>query len=187
LILGNDWLKEACAVLDWNNSCLTVQKGLLITRVPVTFTKTAKVEFQPSFEFQSFYEHEEPFDLEEYESEELDKTYVYYSGLSSDEEEPEDILGFNPWANETSPKYDQNSEEDNNPAIYIALAENTPWDKKKDLHVGPLDDHQQQQFQNLIQNNYDICAASQTDIGRTDLIQHTVHTGDVLPFHTKAY
>jgi hypothetical protein len=45
----------------------------------------------------------------------INESYIYYSGISSDEEEAEDILGFNPWANETSPRYDQ-EEEINNPA-----------------------------------------------------------------------
>jgi hypothetical protein len=116
----------------------------------------------------------------------LDESYIYYSGISSDEEEAEDLLEFNPWANETSPSYDQENEIDN-PAVYVAFAENAPWSKEKDLHVGPLDDHQQQLFQDLIQNNHDICAASQTDIGRTNLIQHTIYTGDAAPIYQRAY
>jgi hypothetical protein len=57
LILRNNWLRNAQALLDWNNSCLTVQKGLIATRIPVAFTKTSPVEFQP------FSEHQEPFDF----------------------------------------------------------------------------------------------------------------------------
>jgi hypothetical protein len=69
LILRNDWLRNAQTLLDWNNSCLTVQKGLIANRIPVAFTKTSPVEFQP------FSEHQEPFDFdldqEFYENEEL--------------------------------------------------------------------------------------------------------------------
>ena len=90
-------------------------------------------------------------------------------------------------ANETSPIYhaqvdaSEDEEELDNPAIYLAQAATAEWDNKKDLHVGPLDHRQQQEFQTLIQNNYDVCAKSQTDIGRTNLIQHTIPTGDARP------
>src|ERR1044071_9732249 len=46
------------------------------------------------------------------------------------------------------------------------------------MHVGPLDHLQQHLFQRLMQENSDVCASSQMDIGRTDLIKHEINTSD---------
>ncbi|CAB4405679.1 unnamed protein product [Rhizophagus irregularis] len=67
-------------------------------------------------------------------------------------------------------------------ALFLAQAEKgNEWNTQKDLHIGPLIDHQQTQFQQVLNNNEDICAKSQTDIGRTGLIKHQIHTGDATP------
>src|SRR5215210_92076 len=60
-----------------------------------------------------------------------------------------------------------------NPAVYLAEAtsnqQNEQWDLKKDLSVGPLDQQQQDAFQQLLANNVNVCASSQLDIGRTNI------------------
>jgi len=101
--------------------------------------------------------------------------------------------------NITEPNGDDDAKKDDNgddfgdnPAIYLAHAETTQkdqdeWNIPQDLHVGPLTDHQQIQFQQLIGKNEDICAKSQTDIGRTGLIKHHVYTGDAEPLAKHPY
>jgi hypothetical protein len=79
-------------------------------------------------------------------------------------------LEYNPWANETG-----------NPTIYLAKKEQTnkqnqEWNLEKDMHVGPLDHHQQNIFLQMINEDSDICASSQLDIGRTSILQHEINT-----------
>ena len=44
LILGNEWLQKNQAIMNWKQSTLILQDGQRISRIPVTFTKTRKVE-----------------------------------------------------------------------------------------------------------------------------------------------
>src|SRR5215204_3740631 len=44
LILGNEWLRETNAVMDWKQSSITIRKEDKIAKVRITFTKTAKVD-----------------------------------------------------------------------------------------------------------------------------------------------
>ena len=84
-------------------------------------------------------------------------TLNYYNNyyLSSDEEEIEDILGFNPWTNVISPIYqleekepeETEPEEINNSAIFLAQSENVILQEQSEVHVGPLENYQQLQFQ----------------------------------------
>jgi hypothetical protein len=130
-------------------------------------------------------------DEEEYESEELEEAQLYfsdYSGYSSEES-----LEFNPWIDEVSPTYmleenDDTSAENESPAIYLAQAEVFTGDKpKSDLHLGPLEYHQQTQFQKLLKDYVDICAQSQTQIGRTNIIKHRIITQDAVPISQPPY
>jgi hypothetical protein len=59
--------------------------------------------------------------------------------------------------------------------------QNDDWDLSKDLHVGPLDQHQHDAFQQVLAENSDICAKNQMDIGRTSFLKHTINTGDAMP------
>ena len=64
-----------------------------------------------------------------------------------------------------------------NPAIFLAEAEqeneqNQEWNLEKDLHVGPLDHPQTEVFHKLLQDNANVCASSQMDIGRTNILRH---------------
>ena len=166
LILGNEWLRSNHAIMDWKQSLLTIQEGQKVVKIPVALTKTAKVDTL-----------EDSDDEEDYEEDELD---IYYSGLSASDTDEEDIE-YNPW-----------TQEEGNPAIYLAEGEraneqNEDWDFKKDIHVGPLDQHQQHLFQQLLQENVDVCASSQMDIGRTDLLKHEINTANSAPVAQQAY
>jgi len=84
-------------------------------------------------------------------------------------------LEYNPWI-----------EESGNPAVFLAEGEkandqNNDWDFKKDIHVKPLDQHQQQLFQQLLTESVDVCASSQMNIGRTDLLKHEINTANSAP------
>src|SRR3954452_2467659 len=91
---------------------------------------------------------------------------------------------------------DQETEDDpsttRNPAIFLAENEqandqNAEWDLEKDLHVGPLDYHQQQLFLQLINDSADICASSQIDIRRTNILKYDINTGNNTPIAKQAY
>src|SRR2546423_10506590 len=44
LILGNGWLRRNQAVMNWKQLTLTIHNENRMSRIPVTFTKTWKVE-----------------------------------------------------------------------------------------------------------------------------------------------
>jgi hypothetical protein len=58
--------------------------------------------------------------------------------------------------------------------------QNDDWDLSKDLHIGPLDQHQHDAFQRVLAENSDVYAKNQMDIGRTSLFKHTINTGDAM-------
>ncbi|PKB96130.1 hypothetical protein RhiirA5_302543, partial [Rhizophagus irregularis] len=109
-----------------------------------------------------------------------------FSGYSTEES-----LEFNPWKNEVSPAHQNNEDEEleeSNPAIYLAQAEVYSREKvNPDLHLGPLDYHQQNQFQQLLSDYADICAKSQTEIGKTNVIKHKIITKDAAPISQPPY
>ena len=54
-------------------------------------------------------------------------------------------------------------------------------------HVRPLDHHQQTIFLQTISNNNDVCASSQMDIGRTNILKHEINTGNSAPVAKSYY
>jgi predicted aspartyl protease len=127
LILGNEWLQEANAVMNWKHASLTIKDGNKIARIPIAFTKAAKLNTLEGTE-------------SEYNSEEPLEVIICYSNFSFKEEDPT----YNPWAEELLETEDDQSI--GNPAIFLAEKEqandqNAEWDLEKDLHVGPLDYH----------------------------------------------
>lgn len=165
LILGNEWLRENNAVMDWKQSMLTIQGGQWTERIRVALTKTAKVD--------TWEDSEDSEEGEEYEQD------MYYSDLDFSSEEED--LEYNPWTTE-----------EGNPAIYLAEGEkandqNSDWDIKKNIHVGPLNQHEQHLFQQLLADNIDVCASNQMDIGRTDLLKHEINTENSAPVAQQAY
>src|SRR3989440_311994 len=167
LILGNEWLREANAIMDWKHASLTIKDRNRTARIPIAFTKTARMETLEGSE--SEYDSEEPLEIT-----------ICYSDLSSEDEDPT----YNPWA-EDYPE-SENDQIAGNPAIFLAEKEqandqNAKWNLEKDLHVGPLDHHQQQLFLQLINNSADVCASSQMDIGRTNILKHDINTGNNAP------
>ena len=53
--------------------------------------------------------------------------------------------------------------------------------------MGPLDAHQQELFKRIMDENADICAKSQTEIGRTNIIKHKIITGEAIPIAQAPY
>lgn len=172
LILGNEWLREMNAIMDWEQSTLTIRNKDKIARIPITFTKTAKVDAWE--DSGSDDDYEDPREV----------TICYSDSYSSG-----DDLEYNPWAEES---LTEDELPKGNPAIFLAEKEqvneqNQEWDLEKDLHVGPLDHHQQNSFLQVINEGADVCASSQLDIGRTNLLKHEINTGNNLPVATQAY
>ena len=62
---------------------------------------------------------------------------------------------------------------------------NTPATPK--INLGPLDYHQQNLFQQVLKEFEDICAKSQTRIGKTHVINHKILTGDAPPVAQPPY
>ena len=65
--------------------------------------------------------------------------------------------------------------------------QNAEWDLEKDLHVRPLNYHQQQLFLQLINNSADVYASSQMNIGRTNILKHYINTGNNTSIAKQAY
>ena len=171
LILGNEWLREANAIMDWEHASLTIKDRNRTARIPIAFTKTARMDTLEGSE-------------SEYDSEESLEITICYSDLSSEDEDST----YNPWAED----YPENEQSARNPAIFLAEKEqandqNAEWNLEKNLHVGPLDHHQQQLFLQLINNSADVCASSQMDIGRTNILKHDINTGNNAPIAKQAY
>ncbi|GET60895.1 retroviral-like aspartic protease 1 [Rhizophagus irregularis DAOM 181602=DAOM 197198] len=179
-ILGNNWMRKVNAALDWDKKTLTIRYNGRSTTVPVIFTLPKPIKMKQSFEYD---------DKEEYESEELEEAQIYMSDFSG--YSTEESLEFNPWENEISPAHQNNEDEEleeSNSAIYLAQAEVYSEEKvNPDLHLGPLDYHQQNQFQQLLSDYADICAKSQTEIGKTNVIKHKIITKDATPISQPPY
>src|ERR1051325_9480782 len=76
----------------------------------------------------------------------------------------------------------------NNPAQYLAEIMASEKEKpKKELNIGPLEYHQQQQLDNLLVEYKDICAKNVQEIGQTTAIKHTIPTGDHRPINLPYY
>jgi len=175
--LGNDWLRRMKTNLNWDNSKLSIKHGRKIVTILIICTKKHKnVEVESS-------ESDESSD--EFEEEETQEVPIYFSDSSDSD------LEFNPWKDHVTPSQSEESEEEDeldNPAVFLAQAqtegilEGTP-----NLNLGPLDAHQQQLFQDLLKEYKDLCAKSQTEIGRTDLIKHRIITGDALLIAQQPY
>ena len=153
--------------MDWKHASLTIRDGDKTARIPIAFTKAAKLNTVEGSE--SEYDSEEPIEIT-----------ICYSDLSSEDEDPT----YKPWAEDYPETEDK--QPTGNPAIFLAEKEqandqNAEWDLEKDLHVGPLDHHQQQLFLQLINDSADVCASSQMDIGRTNILKHDINTGNNAP------
>ena len=182
LILGNDWLQKVQAVLNWKKGTLTIHGANAPLTTPIRYTR----------ENQESSDSSENSSSDEYESEDdLKEATIYYSETSSSDIKD---LEYNPWRDYTSPlspepeielTSDEESEEKDNPAIYIAQV--AEGEEKKPLNLGPLTAHQQQLFNNLTQEYKDICAKNQTDIERTNITKHKILTGDATPISQAPY
>ncbi|KAG9301954.1 hypothetical protein G9A89_020998 [Geosiphon pyriformis] len=71
-----------------------------------------------------------------------------------------------------------------NPNI-IRTTENYHFLEKKlfQINMGLLEPQQQRQLKQLIAEFADIFAKDNNDLGKTDIVQHQIHTGDALPKH----
>lgn len=178
-ILGNDWLQRHSATLSWETNTLTLKVGRKKVKLPVSCTRVRK-------SIQETEETEESSSEEDYEEEELYETALYFSDRSETEE-----LEFNPWTDhqvnyeETMEEEIVSEEETINPAVFLSeVAKN---EEKKQLNLGPLTDHQQELFNQLMVDFKDICADGQTGIGRTNVITHKINTGDANPIALPPY
>ena len=100
----------------------------------MTFTKTLSL-YQESNDTENEEESEEDIIEAANDFDELRGTVLYYSDITTEDEN----LEYNPWTEETD-------ETPDNPAIFLAKREqvnkqNNEWNFKKDIHVGPLDQH----------------------------------------------
>ena len=173
------------ASLDWKNRFLIFRYKNKEVGVPMYCTKGDR---NVTWDEES--------ESDEYEDEDLEETPIYYSDLSDSYDEAD--LEYNPWVErdfhqQPTEQNDESEDEidgqfEENPAIYLAqAAPSEEWNNKLDLHLGPLDHHQQASFQDTMGKYADICAKSQTDIGRTDIIKHQIITGDAHPIKQQAY
>ena len=180
LILGNDWLSKVRASLDWNDQTLTLWKGNKKVITPVVLSgNSVQEEIQEESETESS-------DSEEYEDEDLEESAVYFSDFS--DEFTLGDLEYNPWINHTpepESKELTRDETEENPAVFIANV--ATEEEVPPLNLGPLEDHQQQQFQTLMETYNDICAKSQTEIGRTNITKHRIEIENVVPISQTPY
>jgi hypothetical protein len=177
LILGNDWLLKTRAIIDWEQKTITVMINNKKRSSPISLTKVVPFHTKESSD-------EESSDGE-YEDEELEETTVYFSDLSESEEawmelfedELRQELEHNLW--KELPKFEEN------PAVFLAQVASA--EEKPQLNHGPLTNHQQRLLNKFLEKNKDINAGSQTEIGRTNLIQHKINTGDAAPIAQTYY
>jgi len=180
LILGNDWLREVDAKMDWKNEELTLRAKGRTIRVPIRFTLE-----------RAYIAAEVNESDDEFEDEELEEAYVYFSdhhSVSSEcsYESSEEDLEFNLWVNVYSPEHTEESEnetdtEEDNPAVYLAQQVENVEQNSLTLRLGPLNENQQANFHRLQEDYQDICVKSQTKIGRTHLVKHKIITGNTRP------
>ena len=121
---------------------------------------------------------------------------IYFSDSSEEDSSDQSGLEFNPWINFYSPENSEAETDDDdnidsinadkmNPAVFLAeVAHNEPISINQ---TGPLDHYQQGLFQSLLDDYTDICAKSQTRIGRTNLIKHRILTSDAAPIAQTPY
>ena len=182
LLLGNDWLSKVKANLDYESRIFTFCKGSKRISLPIQITRGSLPRV--------YEDSQDEYDSEEYEDEDdLEESPVYFSDFSdySDTFEDIDDLEFNPWLNHTpdiEPELEE-TEEFDNPAVYLANVASK--EEVPTLNLGPLDEHQQRLFQKLMMDHKDICARSQTEIGRTNIIKHSIDTGDARPIYQTPY
>src|SRR5437763_467698 len=182
LILGNDWLRDANAVMNWANKTLTVRTPTKTVSIPVTFTRTLQLrQERPEEEISS---------EDEYEVKELIESSLYYSDISSSSDEGD--LNFNPWADTIPPEYESKQEfeeelQDHNPATFLAEAQVYTAEEIKPLANGPLEFSQQKQLDDLLSEYKEICAKNQTEIGRTTENKHQIFTGNATPVAQRPY
>ncbi|KAG9298681.1 hypothetical protein G9A89_012749 [Geosiphon pyriformis] len=59
--------------------------------------------------------------------------------------------------------------------------------KLSQINMGPLESQQQRQLKQLIAEFADIFAKDNNDLGKTNIVQHQIHTGDALSKRQQAY
>jgi hypothetical protein len=120
---------------------------------------------------------------------------IYFSDSSKEDSADQGELEFNLWINFYFPESSKAETEDNddidsinankNPTVF--LAETVQDEPMLINQTRPLDHHQQGLFQALLNDHTNICAKSQTRIGRTNLIKYQILTGDTAPIAQTPY
>lgn len=177
LLLGNDWLVRVGATLNWKSCKFTVKyKGR-----EETVSATCHADDYVSVRETIPDDHDEIDDDDEYEDHEWPEVPTYYSNTDECDFDSDD--DDEAWCNYLGlPKKKKLV----NPAIFLAnnekiIDQNDDWNLEKDIHVGPLDQHEHDMFQQMLAENNDVCAKNQMDIGRTSILKHTINTGDAYP------
>ena len=190
LLLGTDWFRKTHASLDFGTNQIRLRYLAKTITVPVTSSANEIPVNYPTPSDQQDDELEQV--LNDYEEEELSEIEAYMADSQEEYEEETDLLplDYNPWNEENSVYLTLAFKEEfeHNPAVFLAeTSKENIWKIKDDLQVGPLDDKQQTSFQKLIDDYKDICALSQTKIGRTSLVKHKILTNNHDPVTTGAY
>jgi hypothetical protein len=174
LLLGNDWLYEVGAIVNWRKGILTVHHNGRDETVNCTCLNEGYAQYS-KYSVKDIIPNED--NEEEYKQTDDEEALTYYSDL-----EIEEYFNYNAqdWLDE---EYFDHCE---NPAIYLAQFkqpnQNEKWNLKKDVQVGPLDQHQHELFQQMLAQNADICSESQMDIGRTNVLKHSINTESNAPY-----
>src|SRR5215469_7398562 len=135
------------AVVDWKQENLAIQHKGRKVNVPISYTTNNYITTPLN---------EDDFEDEYEDEDDLFEHPIYYSdGLYSSDDED---LEFNPWKEVTSPPLSdwegskKGAEDGENPATYLAEVEtyhSEPF--KPDLHLGPLEYHQQVSFNRILE------------------------------------
>ncbi|KAG9297188.1 hypothetical protein G9A89_019469 [Geosiphon pyriformis] len=96
---------------------------------------------------------------------------VIYSNIFQ-QELPQTVLNFLKIIGHSLPKINPNSSSENYHVVMKKLSQ---------INMGQLKPQQQNQLKELIAEFADIFAENNNDLGRTDLVQHQIYTGDAKP------
>ncbi|KAG9289785.1 hypothetical protein G9A89_015365 [Geosiphon pyriformis] len=94
------------------------------------------------------------------------------------EETKKTVLNFSEIIRHSLPKISPNPSFEN---YYVVM------EKLSQINIGQLKPQQQNQLKELIAEFADIFAENNNDLGRTDLVQHQIYTGDAKPRQQQTY
>ena len=188
VILGNDWLTKAKAVIDYKKRYLRYENENETNQIPMSCWQKFK-DPMVLYEIEPIPEEYNGFELEEDDSDEENiKEYQRFNRCTFDYTPevtyPETTLPndekqfFIEIANEVDKRFNKVQIEKDDKIIDIT--------KDKKTVVGELTPTQEKQLQTLLQEYEDVIAKD-GEIGRTNLYEHRIATGDAEPITQRAY